>query len=452
MDKTYNGRPLRAGFIQNFSSLSFQELTNIKADLGLSLSTDRLEKLKGSFSRTDGRVTTDELYMADAFADSCSALSSSYSFAEMRTSSENVKNAFADLMTKRCALGDCKPVNHATLTDVYSRYLISAGYDKKSDRPYPEYDIKEKHLTGLPESGRHVLGNLFACEESAYAIAKTDAAYKFNVKKERIYSGRNSGIYHLLLIKLDSKPFAFEELANVINSSAMMSKDIIYCAKVATTGLFSALLSTNHGYVINIDTVSALIGEELRPFDLSRPMNCAFLLVPAEVSQNIAVSILNFGYKIRFVGYTTDNTDSFSVLYSGIHHELNTKAVKALLPEHSSVITVTEAKSEKAFLKSVRVRENISLTVFSHLTFSEIYEAIKSEIEAFKADEPEKKIYAYLVMPVVTLPQSHDHDETLGELLGIYRALAENAIPLVKYEFIPQASHKSASFFLVCDE
>lgn len=452
MEKTYNGRPLRAGFIQNFTHLPINDLLNIKNDLGLSMSAEKLIEFQKKTFRSDGKVTTDELYMADAFADSYAAFSVDYSFAEMRTSSAEIKEAFTDLMNKRRALGFALPINHASLADVYSKYLISAGYDQRSVRPTGNYDIKEKIPSGAVSSDRHIVGNCFGCEESNYTIAKTDAPYRFNTRKERIYPARRGGIYHLLLVKLENKPFAFEELANVLNSNAHLSKDIIYCAPIGKAGLFSALLDTSLGYVININTVSALIGEELRPYDLARPMSCALMLVPAEVSQSIALSVLDFGYGVRFVGHTTNIDANFSVLYEGINHTLRAKTIISLVHGYSSVVTLDDVPSETAFVKSIFPAENISLTVFSSLSFSETYEAIKKASEILMTSNPGKRVYAYLSMPTVNISTCSNHRETLGEFLGIYRALAENSIPLVRYDFIPHECRKNASVFLVCDE
>jgi len=453
MEKTYNGRPLRAGFVQNFSRMSLRELQSLKDDLGLSCATETLDMIRKKTVRPEGKITTDELYMADAFLDTAETFADKYSFAEVRCNNDTVKEAFSDLMNKRRALGFALPVDHVSLVDVYSKYLICAGYDSKKVRPRVKYTMKEKFPSGmLTHTDGHVYGSCFGCEESNVTIGVSDAKYRFNTDKERIYPTVNGGMYHLLLVKLPAAPLAFEQLANIIHSNARLSKDIIYCAPVGRAGLFTALLGTSHGYVINIDTVSALMGEELRPYDLTLPMNCALLLVPADVSQSIALSILDFGYGVRFVGHTSGAEGSISVLYQGLYHTVDAKMLRGLIPNCAHVLTLDNAPSDKAFLKSVSLTENVSLTVFSHLTFEEIYEALRSEAEKLSEKCGGERIYAYVAIPTVTFRYGNDHAQTLTELLGIYKALAERAIPIVKCEFIPSPVSENASVFLVCDK
>jgi len=453
MEKTYNGRPLRAGVIPNFAGMTQGELMNVKRDLGLAMPIGMLTRFQKKLVSPAGRITTDELYMADVYADTCIALSGAVSFPEIRTSSEDIKEALSDLMSKRRAIGSQMPITLSSLTEVYSRYLKCAGYDSDDARPAVYYDIKEKHPSGdIRFHTRHMYDSAYGCGDTNYVIAKTDTRYRFNTDKERITPAFYSEPYHLLLVRLDEKPFAYEELANVIHSNARLSKDIIYCAPIGKAGLINALLGTSHGYTINMDIVSALIGEELRPYDLSLPMNAALLLVPAQVSQGIAMAILDFGYRVRFAGHTNDAEGSFSVLYQGIYHTLNTRSVKDILPSFAPLLTLNDTPTGKAFVKTVTPREGLSVTAFSGLTFTEAYTALKDAIDKVDPSFPQRRIYAYLAMPVAGLAVPSGEAVALGELLGIYKALSERAIPLVSYDFIPTVKEENAAIFLVCEE
>lgn len=452
MDKTYNGRQLKSALINGFKALPAQELSMIKDDLGLSMPIEYLLEYQKKLVRPGGSVSTDELYMTDCFADVYSAFFQNYSFAEISTSNEDMRFALSDIMAKRGALGDLLPIDHSSLVNTYSKYLISTGYDDESIRPKPEYELIEKLPSGIQDTQlSHPCSTFFGCEESNALLARTDAPYRFNTEKKRVYPIVNDSQYHLLLVRLNNEPLAFESLAEIINGNAHLSKDIIYCAPVGRSGLLTTLIDTAHGYIINLDTVSALAGRELVPFELNLIDNCAAVIVPAEVSQSIALSILDFGYSVRFVGHTTKAVNSISVFYKGLYHTLDANIVRSLLPGYTSCVTLSDTQTDSSYIKSIFPSENIFLSVFGNTSFDVLYKEISDGICELERRFPDCRIYAYLSMPTVITPACSNHNTTIAELLAIYKALAEKAIPVVKSVFTPYQSPQNASLFLVCD-
>ena len=390
---------------------------NIKNSFGLSLSIEHLIALQKNVTQPGGSITTDELYLADAFANILYTFSKKYSFSEIRTDSEKMQEAFSDLMEKRNALGFSLPVNHSALMDVYSKYLLCTGYDSEKIRPADDYKFFEKHASFLlKDSGYHAFPPYIGCNESEILFAPADRKYRFNTSKEKVFPLEKAN-YHILLVRLDDNTLSFEALAEVLHGNAQLSKDIAYCAPTGKTGLIPALLDTGHGYDINLNTVSALAEKELNPFDLAAPMNCALILAHSDVAQSIAMTILNFGYAVRFVGYSTSKKNVFSIFFQNIYHTLKAEIFKKMLPEYISCVTLSSQAAQNSFFKLYEIKENISLSVFYGITFEEAYENTKNEIEKFSSSYPDKRIYAYLSMPIVTAPQKSNHNFTLPELL-----------------------------------
>lgn len=450
MIRSYNGRPLREGIIQGFCSLPLNDLQNIKCDLGLSMSLEELASLQKSFNSKNGQISTDELYMIDAYIDTSTALAEDITFPELRTNSELIEETIRDIMQKRHATASQMPISFTSVANVYKNYLKCAGYDNEGVRPKQKYSIIEKTPSASSATAackdRHTIGSLYGTDETNFALSTTDSVYHFNTQKERVYPSVLNRTFHLLMVKLDDTPFAFEELANIIHSNSHLSKDIIYCAPVGNAGIISALHNTSHGYVINCDTVSALMDEELNPFALNLKMNAAVLIVDAEDSQNIAMSILDFGYNIRLIGQTTLPDGTFSVLHRGIYHNLDTKAADKLITAQQKVLTLRDENGDKPFLSTTRIKENISLTAFSSTSFSSLCKEILNAIKNLSADHEGLRPYAYLALPV------YDCEICFSELLAVYRALAEHSVPLVKYSFIPSTKRENAALFLVCDD
>lgn len=453
MIRSYNGRPLREIMIQGFDKLSLTDLQNIKSDLGLSMSLDILASMQNKKYTTDGKISADVLYMIDSYIDTSIAFSENVTFPELRTNSQPIEETIRDLMKKRHAIASQMPITFSSVADTYKSYLISAGYDSESVRPSQNYAIIEKIPSGFPSATdrpkRHIVGNCYGTDETNFAIAATDSPYRFNTQKERIPPHPKFPIpsLHLLMVKLDDTPFAFEELANIIHSNSHLAKDVIYCAPVGNAGLISTLRNTSNSYDINFDTVSALIGEEMNPFALNLKMNAAILIVDIDNSKNVAMSILDFGYSVRLIGENIYLDASYFVSHKDICHSLDTKKVDKLIKkDRQKVLTLCDTVDSSAFISTTRVKKNISLTAFSSASFSSLCDEITNAAEKLSADFENARPFAYLAMPV------YDHEKCFTELLAVYRALAEHSIPLVSYSFIPAVKRENAALFLVCDD
>ncbi len=448
MENMYNERPLKVGFIEGFSKLTRKQLDEIRLDLGLVMSTTQLERIAKEYPKKANKMTTDALYMADRLLSTVSNAEPIYSIDELTSDSSELCEAFADVMQKRAALGFGGNVTLDTVADVYKNYLIAAGYDRK-DR-HPNAVILESTASGIPGLHcKYLRNSAFGTDKADYFISEDSTDYAFNTSKDRIGTPNSAERFDVLLVRLPEGPLSFEGLASIIHRNAHMSADVRYCAPIGDCGLLYAISGLKVGFNLNMDVISSFVGRPIRPYELASPMNAAVLIATNKVAKLIAQTLVDFSFDVRYVGSSSQRSGEITVSYLNATHTVYTNQILSMIPIRVAHPRITDVCSDNAFFDIRRSKAGISALTFSHLTFSETYTYASDEISSIKETSPEKEIFAFFVLPFIVTDDKLSLSPVIPELLGIYKALAESGIPLVKAHFVPSNTEKNASLFLI---
>lgn len=430
MSDTYRGKPYKYGFIDNFSSLPQETVAFIADDLGLYMTKDQLLLFRNSFVKQDRKYTIDEIYMADAFFESLMTYSPSYSISRLDTDSNEIIEAYSDIMDKRRALCDRNPVTVSSLISVYNRYLECTGYDDNAGKGYSMVPTVNT-LPAAQAMKRHTTANFSTGNDAPYAIAPTDRPCKYNTSKKKIAEAEyKSGDLALILIKIPEYPLAYESLADILNASAHLSADILYASAIGAEGLFSALLGMNTGFSITFSEISAMMPEITRPHMLAEPMSAALMLAHPLAAENIISLLSSQGFEARKVGTTHYSPDRIYVNYGGYFHMLDAYAVSTAVPLHECVVTL--GGGEYSVKKSAA--DGISVLSFRGCDFSGMYKELSEIIRSMNAANADARLLGYICMP-------HSLEKlgaSLERFLAVYRAFAENAIPIRTAVSVPE--------------
>lgn len=422
MSDNYNGRPYKTGFLQDFKQMPPAMINEMVADLGIKMPIAHLTSYRSLFTKNDYRYSIDELYMADALYEQMYKTDFRYSVGTFFSESEDIKEAFADLMEKRRAMCDTTPVTLETLVSDYNAYLVAHGYDNGDEG---KYTVAPLNNTDSPASTMkfRTIGSFFEHSNSPYAIARIAKPSRFNTDKMRIRIGKyGTAALSVMLIKIPETPLMYEMLSDIINAIPKLGNYITYLAPIANDGLIRHLASLGTGFSLNIDQVAKIFPDIDRPYMLTHPMSAAVLLAPPLASGMIASELLKVNFECEIIGSTTSLKHLISVNYGGFSHSVDIKALNRVVFSRPLRIFCeqeeTNAHSQTA--------DGISINVFDGFGFDTIHKKLSESIDELKSLNNDHRLTAYVCLPFST----ENVDKAFTAFLAVYRALAENAIPI----------------------
>ncbi len=419
MENTYNGKPLKFGYIPNLHSMTRERLNFIHDDMGLRISQYAFAVFAKNFRKPDGFVSLDEIYLMDSFIYSLLEKHSSKIIANFSSSNEKLASAFQDLMEKRRALEDRTPVTLASLISIYNRYLSEAGYDDGKDTIS---FVPKSNLLSTADSMKKNSSEKFSTADIfPYAIAKADKSFTFGNDKKRIANSTpNDSELTLILVDVPNFSLAYELLADTIEKIPHLAPAIRYASPVGKDGLLSALDGLGCGFMIDMAAVTSMLPAVDRPFMLTEPMSAAVVLANKSNTPFICEKLSAAGFTARAVGNSLRIPVVNYVNYNGYMHKFNKEII--------DMITITGEVGELRATKEIptSARRHISDTV-SILSFTESDEAVisaelKNEIGRIKEAHPQMRLAACLTLP--------ENELALTRFLAVYPALAEDAIPI----------------------
>lgn len=422
MSDNYNGRPYKFGFLQNLKQMPPAVINEMVEDLGLKMSVAHISAYRNHFKKNDYRYSVDELYMVDALYEQINRSDFHYSIGTFSAESEDVKDAFADLMEKRRVMCDTMPITLDTLVADYNAYLCAQGYD---DGGECKYAVAPQKNTDAPATTMHyrTTGSFFTHANSPYAIAKASKPSRFNTDKNRIRVGSyGTAALSVILIKIPETALMYELLADVVNAIPALSNNITYFAPIANSGLLQHLASLNTGFSLNLDQINAIFPDIDRPHMLARSMSAAVLITPPLAATGIIDELKRVNFDCAVVGTSTATKHLISVNYGGFGHTVDINALSRVIFTRPLRIFCEDTEAHGL----TESANGISINVFDGFGFDGVYKTLSDSIERLKNGNADSRLTAYVCIPF----SSDNYDGPFTAFLALYRALAENAIPI----------------------
>ena len=422
MSDNYNGRPYKVGFLQDLKQMPPAIINEMVRDLGLKMPVAHLTTYRNLFKKTDYRYTIDELYMADTLYEEMHKTDFRYSVGTFGSENEEINDAFADIMEKRRAMCDTAPVTLDSLVSDYNSYLCEQGYDNGDNGKYTVAPIRNTDSPATTMEYRTV-GSFFTHDNAPYAIARVTRTSRFNTDKMRIKAGSYSAsALSVILIKLPDTPLMYELLADVVNALPALNNHITYFAPIASTGLLRHLSRLGTGFSLNLDQVIKIFPEVDRPYLLARPMSAAVLIAPPLASGAVVSELLRMNFECEIIGTSTAIKHLIYVNHGGFAHALDLSAMDHVI--FSTPLRIHAAERETVSTKNSA--NGISINVFNGSDFSHIHGVLSDSIAELNEENEDPRLTAYVCLPFTR----GGVDESFTAFLAVYRALAENAIPI----------------------
>lgn len=422
MSDSYNGRPYKVGFLQEFKQMPPSVINEMVMDLGLTMPVAHLTTYRNLFKKNDYRYTIDELYMADALYAEAHRTDVKYSISTFCSKNDEINEAFADIMEKRRAMCDSSPVTLTSLVSDYNSYLCEQGYDDGADGCFTVAPLSNTDAPATTMKNRTV-GSFYTHGNAPYAIARVTKPSRFCTDEMRIRMGTyGTASLSVILIKLGDAPLMYELLSDVVNALPALCTNVTYFAPVANTGLLRRLSRLGVGFSLNLDQVARIFPEIDRPHLLARPMAAAVLIAPPLAAGSIVSELLRVNFECEIIGTSTSMPNLISVSYGGFTHALDVNALDHVLFTRPLRVFAFERETES----QSKCADGISLSVFDGSDFSHIHRVLCDSIATLCEENANARLTSYVCLPF----SAESADESLTAFLAVYRALAESAIPI----------------------
>ena len=422
MSDNYNGRPYKVGFLQNFKQMPPSLMTEMVQDLGLKMPIAHLTTYRNLFNKNDYRYTIDELYMADTLYEEMNGTDFPYSISTFTAENDSVREAFADLMEKRQAMCDNMPVTLGSLVSDYNAYLCEHGYDNGDSEKFTVVPLKNTDSAASTMKYR-TIGSFMTHDSAPYAIARISKPSRFNTDKSRVIMGHYStAALSVILVKLPESPLMYELLSDVINAIPHLSNNITYLTPIASKGLIRVLAELGCGFSLNLDQVMKIFPEADRPYLLAKPMSAVAIVAPPLAAGAVMTELRGVNFDCELIGTSSAFDHLISVSYGGFSHSVDLNAMKNVIFTRTLHIFAKERETVCSF----EVEDGIAINVFDGSSFEQIYATLSSSVAALKGANAGCRLTAYVCIPF----SSKMANEEFCAFLAVYRALAEDAIPI----------------------
>ena len=445
------------GIIRGFRSYTPQQLEQMKRDLELSMSPQRLSFCASYYRNAARDPMIDELKLLDRFAAAQANLVSSYAPVSLMTNDEFAAKTYADMMQKRKTLAPnaSYPCTISEAFGLTTAYLAYAGKPSK----YPQLDA-------LLENKNYAHRG-----EQPSALTASGARYGLRLTKTGI-TAPSVGDLLLLLLPDAGKPHTENGcLQKALLEDERISGAMIQLTTVGEGGLLRTLLSLSDGLWIDLNRLSRT-GEQI-PLGMLADGFVGYDLVriPAPCLEAFYRTAKAYGVSAMAFAQITAGS-SLTVTRGKLgSFALESSFLRALVPiKTADVKLANESEYRPAKIYHTPTTKNSCKYLSNANTPVQELCAVGETVVSMAAAEPESgffrnavdcalvpvlnlaasgcaytdiRLAAGLSLPLAVTDGNADLSSPLSTVMGLYRLLAELGIPLATRRLDTDANAKN---------